>query len=81
MRSEPTTAKGIIACDRIASVVSAGKKNSVLAYPDLGVDLNLLIISLLGVEGVQADVVVNELGANLHNNQIAVNIRAILPNS
>jgi len=33
--------------------------------PDLGVDLNLLIICLLGVEGVQADVVVNELGANL----------------
>jgi len=33
--------------------------------PDLGVDLNLLIVGLLSVEGVQADVVVNELGANL----------------
>jgi len=33
--------------------------------PDLGVNLNLLIIRLLGVEGVQTDVVVNELGANL----------------
>jgi len=33
--------------------------------PDLGVDLNLLIIRLLGVKRVQADVVVNELGPNL----------------
>lgn len=29
--------------------------------------MNLLIVRLLGVEGVQADVVVNELSANLHN--------------
>jgi len=33
--------------------------------PDLGVNLNLLIVCLLGVEGVQTDVVVNKFGANL----------------
>jgi len=33
--------------------------------PDLSINLNFLIVRLLGVEGVQADVVVNELGTNL----------------
>jgi len=43
------------------------RTNGVSSYPDLSVDLNLFIVRLLGVEGVQTDVVVNELGANLHN--------------
>ena len=39
----------------------------VFTHPDLGVDLDFLIIGLLGIEGVQADIVVNEFGANLHD--------------
>ena len=47
-------------------------EDGVFAYPDLGVDLNLLIIRLLGVEGVQADVVMNKLGANLYEKSQSV---------
>jgi len=65
VRSEPTTAKGIIPCDK--SPQSRVMTNGVFAYPDLGVDLNLLLVCLLGVEGVQANVVVNEFGADLHD--------------
>ena len=68
VRSEPTTAKGIIAYNASpqSCVLFAGQSD-VYAYPDLGVDLNFLVVRLLSVEGVQADVVVNELCANLHN--------------
>ena len=64
VRSEPTTAKGIIACN--TSPQSRGLSAVFFTHPDLGVDLNFLIVGLLGVEGVQADVVVNKFGANLH---------------
>lgn len=58
---------------RIASVTChLRRKNGVFAYPDLGVDLNLLIICLLGVEGIQADVVVNKLCANLDDKRRSV---------
>jgi len=65
VRSEPTTAKGII--PYYASPQSRVGTTGVFAYPDLGVDLNLLLVCLLGVEGVQANVVVNEFGTDLHN--------------
>jgi len=74
VRSEPTTAKGIIAYN--VSIISnrclPNGTNSISSYPDLSVDLDLLIVRLLSVEGVQADVVVNELGANLHNKSQSV---------
>jgi hypothetical protein len=65
VRSEPTTAKGIIAwaVSHQSRVLSADDGS---AYSDLGVNLNFLIIGLLGVERVQTDVVVNKFGANLH---------------
>ena len=63
---------------RLRSIASVTRpfrrKNGVFAYPDLGVNLNLFIICLLGVEGVQTDVVVNELGANLQDNSRSVHI-------
>ena len=48
------------------------QEDGVFAYPDLGVDLNLLIIGFLGVKRVQADVVVTELGPNLHGKSRSV---------
>jgi len=58
VRSEPTTAKGIIAYTTSPQSLFAGQCD-VYAYPDLGVDLNFLVVRLLGVERVQADVVMD----------------------
>ena len=68
VRSEPTTAKGIIACNHSISHVPSTQDSQRPAYPDLGVDLNFLIVRLLSVEGIQTDVMVNEFGADLHDN-------------
>jgi hypothetical protein len=74
VRSEPTTAKGIIAYPHQFSRTFFSQETQFVAYPDLGVDLDLLVIRLLSVEGVQTNVVVNEFGANLRGMSRSVHI-------
>ncbi len=63
VRSEPTTANGIMLCGKLINFeIQEGMSE---AYPDSLVELNLLFVVLLRVEGIQADVVVNQLFPNL----------------
>ena len=45
-----------------------------MTYPDLCVYLDLFIICLLGIERVQADVVVNEFTTNLYEGSRSVHV-------
>ena len=63
VRSEPTTAKGIMFWREMSTKL---KVVTAATYPDALVQLDLLLVVLLSVEGVQADAVVHELLPNLY---------------
>ena len=65
LRSEPTTAKGIIFYPRDKRTMAGHPKVS--TYPDALVELNLLLVILIRVEGVEADIVVVHLCPNLYD--------------
>lgn len=68
VRSEPTTAKGIMLC--IYSQNVRVSPTTMFTYPDALVELDFLLIVLLRVEGVEADVVVNQLFPDLSANRV-----------
>jgi hypothetical protein len=65
--SEPTTAKGIICCDGHEQAELQQSIAKTQAYPNRLVQVNLLLVILIGIEGIQTNVVVDQLFPNLRN--------------
>lgn len=62
-RSEPTTANGIMLCINPSLHLRLPAK--LCTYPDALVQLDLLIIVLFRIKGIETDVVVLELSSDL----------------